>query len=83
MNKAQLVKEVATATGQTLAEANASVEAVLTAIKTGLSSEGQTRVLGFGVFKNVIRKARSGRNPSTGEILYLPEKTVVKFKPFF
>jgi len=83
MNKAQLVKEVATATGQTITEATGSVEAVLTAIKTGLSTDGETKVLGFGTFKNVIRKARVGRNPSTGQPLELPEKTVVKFKPYF
>jgi DNA-binding protein HU-beta len=83
MNKAELTKEVAAETGQTLLTASISVEAVLNAIKKGVTKDGETKVSGFGIFKSVIRKARTGRNPATGETMQLPEKTVVKFKPYF
>jgi len=35
----------------------------------------------FGVFKIKERKARSGRNPRTGESVPVPPRKVVVFKP--
>ena len=34
---------------------------------------------GFGTFERVIRSARKGRNPQTGEDMDLPEKAAPKF----
>ena len=34
----------------------------------------------FGTFVTKINVGRQGRNPATGEPLYLPARTVVKFK---
>ena len=45
-------------------------------------SNGQTLELrNFGVFKVKERKARTGRNPRTGETVPVPPKKVVTFKP--
>ena len=35
---------------------------------------------GFGKLVKVARKARTGRNPATGEAIKIPAKTVVKAK---
>lgn len=35
----------------------------------------------FGVFKIKERRARTGRNPRTGEIVPVPSRKVVVFKP--
>ena len=35
---------------------------------------------GIGTIKPVIRNARTGRNPQTGEEVHIPEKRSVKFK---
>lgn len=35
----------------------------------------------FGSFKIVTRKARTGRDPKTGETIQIPEKRVIKFVP--
>ena len=35
----------------------------------------------FGIFKVKSRKARTGRNPRTGETVPVPPKKVVVFKP--
>ena len=35
----------------------------------------------FGKFKLRLQNARTGRNPSSGEKLDIPEKSVVKFQP--
>ncbi len=48
---------------------------------TGALKKGQDVVLtGFGTFKVVKRKARTGRNPQTGESLQIPARKVVRFK---
>ncbi|MCA8939158.1 MAG: HU family DNA-binding protein [Planctomycetes bacterium] len=39
------------------------------------------RVAGFGTFKVVERAARKGHNPKTGDIIDIPAKKAVKFKP--
>ena len=36
---------------------------------------------GFGTFKEVTKKARKAKNPKTGEIVDVPERTVIHFKP--
>jgi nucleoid DNA-binding protein len=45
-------------------------------------AKGETIELrNFGVFKVKSRKARTGRNPRTGETVPVPPKKVVTFKP--
>lgn len=46
-----------------------------------LKSGGQVTVQGFGAFKPVHRPGRNGRNPATGEAIYIEPKTAVSFKP--
>lgn len=41
---------------------------------------GEFVVPGFGKLVKVKRKARTGRNPATGEAIKIPAKTVVKFR---
>ena len=35
----------------------------------------------FGVLKTTIKKPRVGRNPKSGDVVQVPEKRIVKFKP--
>jgi len=56
------------------------VEAVLTAIQEGLKESGEVRLVGFGTFETVKRKASTGRNPRTGEQIKIAPSTSVKFK---
>lgn len=45
-------------------------------------AQGETIELrNFGVFKVKSRKGRTGRNPRTGEVVPVPPKKVVVFKP--
>jgi len=41
---------------------------------------GEFVVPGFGKMVKAVRKARMGRNPSTGAEIKIPAKTVVKFR---
>jgi len=43
--------------------------------------DGKITLTGFGTFEKVLRKARTGRNPKTGEAIEIKAGNVVKFKP--
>jgi nucleoid DNA-binding protein len=78
MNKADLVNEVAKVTG-TKKEAQAAVDCVFEAITKALKDKDQVTVFGFGTFKVNNRKARTGRNPKTGEAITIDARNVPKF----
>lgn len=80
MNKLQMVKEVAVATGMKQVKAKAAIEAVLTAMRGSLERGEKVELVGFGSFSVVNRGARKGRNPQTGAEIQIPAKNVVKFK---
>jgi integration host factor subunit beta len=46
-----------------------------------LVKEGRFELRNFGVFQVKERKPRKARNPRTGEIVDVPKKMVVTFKP--
>ncbi len=50
-------------------------------IRAGLESDGNVLFPYLGKFELKTRKARKGRNPKTGEVIEIPEKKVVSFKP--
>jgi nucleoid DNA-binding protein len=57
------------------------VQQVFDAIIETLVQEGQIELRGFGVFKVRKRKPRQARNPNTGEMVSVPARLVVTFKP--
>ena len=79
MNKAQLIEAVAKKANLSKKDAGNAVNATIDAIKKNVK-KGVTLV-GFGRFKLVKRKARTGRNPQTSEKIRIKAKNVVKFKP--
>lgn len=44
-------------------------------------AKGEARVDGFGTFKLAQRAAREAKNPRTGEVVKVPAKKAVTFKP--
>jgi len=78
MNKTDLVNEVAKVTG-TKKEAQAAVDYVFDTISNALKNKDQVTVFGFGTFKVSNRKARTGRNPKTGEVITIEARNVPKF----
>jgi len=78
MNKGELVAEVSKKAGLTKKDAACAVDAILDTIKKNVKKS--VTLVGFGTFKVVRRKARTGVNPRTGEKIKIPAKNVVKFK---
>ena len=80
MNKAELIKAVASGADISNADAAAAVDSVFGAITDTLRSGSEVRLAGFGSFSVVHRKATSGRNPRTGEAISIPASRQPKFK---
>lgn len=80
MNKNDLVSAVASSTGMSKADGTKAVEGVFDAISGALSSGGDVRIVGFGTFSVVNRKATTGRNPRTGQAIQIPASKQPKFK---
>ena len=80
VNKNDLVAAVADSAGLTKADAAKAVDAVFDNISSSLKGGGEVRLVGFGTFSVVNRKATTGRNPRTGETIQIPASKQPKFK---
>ncbi len=81
MTKAELVDKIAEKkSGLTRKDVEAVVNTVLDSIKDALSKEDKVEIRGFGSFRIRYRRAKTGRNPKTGETVSVPPKKVPFFK---
>ena len=80
MNKAELIKQIAHDAKITKAQATAAVSSFIDGINKSLRKGQRTTLVGFGTFYASKRKARTGRNPQTGETIQIKAKKVVRFK---
>jgi len=81
MNKAELVEELSNQTGLTKRASREAIDAITSVITDALAREEKVTLVGFGTFRIVQRKARTGRNPQTGKELQIPARKVPKFRP--
>ncbi|MFB3142790.1 MAG: integration host factor subunit beta [Acidobacteriota bacterium] len=81
MTKADLIDEVAKNSELSKKDAEAIVQAVLDSIIESLKAGGKVELRGFGSFRLRNRASREGRNPKTGEKVFVPAKKVPYFKP--
>lgn len=84
MNKSDLVDELADRTGMTKADAGRAIDAVFGTdgiISKALRDDKKVQITGFGTFESRARKARTGRNPRTGDTVKVQAKRVPFFKP--
>ena len=80
MNKAELIAAVAAKTGDTKKAAEASVDAIVAAIKESLKKGEKVQLVGFGSFEVRKRAARKGRNPQTKEEIKIPASKAPVFR---
>ena len=80
MNKQDLIWEVSNVV-ETNKEAQEAVDRIFAAIQETLARGSTVSITGFGTFKVQERKARTRRNPQTGEEIRIEAKKVAKFVP--
>ena len=81
MTKADIVNQIAEATGLTKTDTSAVVEGMLSSLIEAMQQGEHIEIRGFGTFKVVDRAPRTGRNPKTGEVVKIPSRPMPIFKP--
>ena len=79
MNRADLVEKIAVGTKLSKADVTRALDVMLCAIKESLKKGQKVTLVGFGTFSVSNRKARTGRNPRTGEAIKIPAMNSLKF----
>ena len=80
MNKSDLIASVARSAGLSKADARKVIDSVLASIGSTLAGGGEVRLIGFGTFSVANRAASMGRNPRTGERIYIAASKRPRFK---
>ncbi len=80
MNKAELVEAISRQTKMTKSSTENWLNAFTTIVSKTMKKD-DVRLVGFGTFTAVKRKARKGRNPQTGEEIKIKARKVPVFRP--
>ena len=81
MNKADVIDRVAEAAGVAKQQAEGVLEAFFDTVKSAVRGGDRVGWPNFGAFSGSDRKARTGRNPRTGEAVDIPASKAIKFTP--
>ncbi len=81
MNKSELIDAVSSAADIPKASAAKAVDAIVSTISRTLRSGDQVTIVGFGTFLVRERRARTGRNPRTGETIQINASRAPAFRP--
>lgn len=81
MNKADLITKISQKTNNTKAQSITIIDAALSEIKKAVAEGEEVKILGFGIFTQLTKKERKGRNPKTGSEIKIPATILPKFKP--
>ncbi len=80
LSKSDIADAVAQKAGMPKSRAENVVSMVFDTIQDSLKQGERVSIVSFGTFEVRTNKGRMGRNPKTGETIYIPEKRSVKFK---
>ena len=80
LTKAQVITQLAETLSMTKKSAGEVLDALAALACKETKKKGSFVLPGFGKLVKVQRKARTGRNPATGEAIQIKAKTVVKFR---
>ena len=81
MNKAELVTAIASKTKVSRTQVEDYLDVTLAIIQKTVSNGEEVKLVGFGSFSKSVRKAKTGRNPKTGQTIKVPVTNVPRFKP--
>ena len=79
MTKEEFVTKLAAVGKVTKTQADAIFSAFVEMVAASLKKSERVALPGLGVFSVVQKKARTGRNPSTGVAIKIPARKAVKF----
>jgi DNA-binding protein HU-beta len=79
MTKADLVAKMAGEAGITKAAAEKALRCLTNSVQGCVRRRQRIALPGLGSFSTSNRKARTGRNPRTGQTINIPAKTIPKF----
>ena len=79
--KTEIMAAIAEAAGITKKQAVAAYEALLAIAYAGAKQPKGIMLPGLGKMLKAKSKARTGRNPATGETIKIPARTKAKFRP--
>ncbi|MGH7790438.1 MAG: HU family DNA-binding protein [Candidatus Binatia bacterium] len=80
MTKAELIESVASKVDLPRATAERAVNTMFEEVVEALRQGDKVNISGFGTFSVSTRKARTGRNPKTGESIEIAASRAAKFK---
>jgi len=80
MTKAELIDSIASKAELPKQKAEEIVNGLIDDIVGALKSGDKVNISGFGTFSVSERKARTGRNPKTGETIQIASSRAAKFK---
>lgn len=80
MTKAELIEKVAKDASLTKADSGKAIDATIDALVKAMKKGDKVTLVGFGTFSVGKRKARTGRNPRTGQTIKIPAHKAPKFK---
>jgi len=80
MTKAELIDSIASKAELPKQKAEEIVNGLFDDIVGALKSGDKVNISGFGTFSVSERKARTGRNPKTGETIQIASSRAAKFK---
>ncbi len=81
MTKAELIAAMAEAAGISRDQARRALEAFTDGVAGALTRGRDVRIVGFGSFVSVDRKAGTARNPQTGAAIARPASRTARFRP--
>jgi DNA-binding protein HU-beta len=80
MTKAELVAAMADKTKLSRTQAKEALDAFVDCVTASVKGGAEVRIVGFGAFVPVERKAGLARNPRTGEAVKKAASKTVRFK---
>jgi len=81
MNKQELVAKMAELSGLTKVDCNKALDAFIESVMKAVKAKKKVRLVGFGTFYALLRKATEGFNPRTRAKIKIPASMRPKFKP--
>ena len=80
MNKQDIIKQLASTTRLTAAEATIAVDHVLDIMANAFRRGENIELRNFGRFKTVMRKEKSAQDMNRGTTIIIPARRVIKFE---